>query len=210
MGSPGEQTRRTIANQFYRSSHPTTNRPHQQAKAEEKPHESAIGRGAIGSPHCGPGKCADQCRQAAARTKPAISLSPRLRPLICRGGLPFCPMGACSSPRRWVLSGWSRSKGPGLRSQIFRPRLHKGQGGMLGVFLSPHYAKDHDVYLTYSEPGDDGSSLALARARLKTRAGFCESRRTPGDLARWRKRPGRAVRRSDSLFARWPLSVPQP
>jgi glucose/arabinose dehydrogenase len=39
---------------------------------------------------------------------------------------------------------------------------------MLGVFLSPHYAKDHNVYLTYSEPGEpDGSSLALARAKLK-------------------------------------------
>ena len=44
--------------------------------------------------------------------------------------------------------------------------LSKGQGGMLGVFLSPHYAKDHSVYLTYSEPGEGGSSLALARARL--------------------------------------------
>src|SRR3984957_14412634 len=44
--------------------------------------------------------------------------------------------------------------------------LAKGQGGMLGVFLSPHYAKDHSVYLTYSEPGEGGSSLALARARL--------------------------------------------
>ena len=44
--------------------------------------------------------------------------------------------------------------------------LHKGQGGMLGVFLSPHYATDHSVYLTYSEPGDGGSSLALAKARL--------------------------------------------
>jgi glucose/arabinose dehydrogenase len=46
--------------------------------------------------------------------------------------------------------------------------LAKGQGGMLGVFLSPHYAKDHNVYLTYSEPGEpEGSSLALARAQLK-------------------------------------------
>jgi aldose sugar dehydrogenase len=44
--------------------------------------------------------------------------------------------------------------------------LYQGQGGMLGVFLSPHYATDHNVYLTYSEPGDGGSSLALARARL--------------------------------------------
>jgi glucose/arabinose dehydrogenase len=44
--------------------------------------------------------------------------------------------------------------------------LAQGQGGMLGVFLSPRYSTDHDVYLTYSEPGDGGSSLALARARL--------------------------------------------
>ncbi len=43
-----------------------------------------------------------------------------------------------------------------------------GQNGLLGVYLSPHYAKDHFVYLTYSEPGDGlpGSSLALARATL--------------------------------------------
>jgi glucose/arabinose dehydrogenase len=46
--------------------------------------------------------------------------------------------------------------------------LYRGQGGMLGVYLSPHYAKDHNVYLTYSEPGEPGgSSLALARAQLK-------------------------------------------
>ncbi len=45
------------------------------------------------------------------------------------------------------------------------------QGGMLGVYLSPNYATDHNIYLTYSEPADSGgtltgSSLALARARL--------------------------------------------
>jgi glucose/arabinose dehydrogenase len=44
--------------------------------------------------------------------------------------------------------------------------LSRGQGGMLGVFTSPHYATDHSVYLTYSEPGNDGSSLVVARARL--------------------------------------------
>lgn len=46
-----------------------------------------------------------------------------------------------------------------------------GQGGMLGVYLSPHYAQDHNVYLTYSEPGDSGSSLALARAQLNVANG---------------------------------------
>jgi glucose/arabinose dehydrogenase len=49
--------------------------------------------------------------------------------------------------------------------------LAQGQGGMLGVFLSPHYDRDHSVYLTYSEPGDGGSSLALARARLALKPG---------------------------------------
>lgn len=45
--------------------------------------------------------------------------------------------------------------------------LAQGQGGMLGVYLSPNYASDRSVYLTYSEPGDSGgSSLALARAKL--------------------------------------------
>jgi glucose/arabinose dehydrogenase len=44
--------------------------------------------------------------------------------------------------------------------------LAQGQGGMLGVFVSPHYATDHNVYLTYAEPGDGGSSLAMARAKL--------------------------------------------
>jgi len=44
--------------------------------------------------------------------------------------------------------------------------LHQGQGGLLGVFVSPRYATDQSVYLTYSEPGEGGSSLALARAHL--------------------------------------------
>jgi glucose/arabinose dehydrogenase len=46
--------------------------------------------------------------------------------------------------------------------------LYQGQGGMLGVFVSPHYAADHSVYLTYAEPGSEPgtSGLALARARL--------------------------------------------
>ena len=51
--------------------------------------------------------------------------------------------------------------------------LYQGQGGMLGVFLSPHYATDHSVYLTYAEPGADSgtSGLALARARLAIGSG---------------------------------------
>ncbi len=45
-----------------------------------------------------------------------------------------------------------------------------GQNGMLGVFLSPHFATDNKIYLTYTEPGDYGGGLALARATLRATA----------------------------------------
>ena len=64
--------------------------------------------------------------------------------------------------------------------------LSQGQGGMLGVFISPRYATDHDVYLTYSEPGDGGSSLALARARLSIAEG---SASLDGLQVLWRDMP---------------------
>ena len=48
--------------------------------------------------------------------------------------------------------------------------LYGGQGGMLGIYVSPNFASDQTVYLTYSEPGTlggiSGSSLALAKAKL--------------------------------------------
>jgi glucose/arabinose dehydrogenase len=43
---------------------------------------------------------------------------------------------------------------------------YEGQGGLLDVAVSPHYATDHAVYISYSEPGEGGSSLAVARAVL--------------------------------------------
>src|ERR1700687_636123 len=46
------------------------------------------------------------------------------------------------------------------------PVYWQGQNGMLGVFVSPRYATDQSIYLTYVEPGDYGGGLALARARL--------------------------------------------
>jgi glucose/arabinose dehydrogenase len=41
------------------------------------------------------------------------------------------------------------------------------QGGLLDVVVSPHFAQDGFVYVTYSQPSDNGGSqLALARAKL--------------------------------------------
>src|ERR1700733_4580798 len=46
------------------------------------------------------------------------------------------------------------------------PVYWEGQSGMMGVSLSPNYATDQNIYLTYAEPGDYGGGLALARAKL--------------------------------------------
>ncbi|MBB6094469.1 glucose/arabinose dehydrogenase [Povalibacter uvarum] len=43
----------------------------------------------------------------------------------------------------------------------------KGQGGLLDVTLSPSFATDNLIYLSYSEPGEDGTAgTSVARARL--------------------------------------------
>lgn len=42
--------------------------------------------------------------------------------------------------------------------------LYGGQGGFLGVYLSPNYATDHNIYLTYSEPHAEGDAPAAAPA----------------------------------------------
>src|SRR5690242_16371637 len=47
---------------------------------------------------------------------------------------------------------------------------YQGQNGMHGVFLSPRYATDKNIYLTYVEPGEYGGGLALARAKLNATA----------------------------------------
>ena len=60
----------------------------------------------------------------------------------------------------------------GMKRQVlnYPASLYGGQGGMLGIYVSPNFAADQSVYLTYCEPGTlggiSGSSLALAKARL--------------------------------------------
>ena len=44
----------------------------------------------------------------------------------------------------------------------------QGQTGMLGVYVSPQYATDRSIYLTYIEPGDYGGGLTLGRGKLVT------------------------------------------
>src|ERR1700688_640674 len=66
----------------------------------------------------------------------------------------------------WLVS----QKGEKLPVGNTPPVYWQGQNGMLGVFVSPTYATDQSIYLTYVEPGDYGGDLALARARLNATA----------------------------------------
>jgi glucose/arabinose dehydrogenase len=47
---------------------------------------------------------------------------------------------------------------------------YQGQNGMMGIYLSPRYATDHSIYLTYVEPGQYGGGYAMARAKLSMTA----------------------------------------
>jgi aldose sugar dehydrogenase len=67
----------------------------------------------------------------------------------------------------WLVSAEGQKIGPVSGTP---PVYWQGQNGMHGVFLSPHYATDQSIYLTYAEPGDYGGGLALARARLNVTA----------------------------------------
>src|SRR2546423_722088 len=63
----------------------------------------------------------------------------------------------------WLVS----AKGEKIATVGNTPAVYwQGQSGMLGVFVSPTYAADQSIYLTYSEPGDYGGGLALARGKL--------------------------------------------
>src|SRR5579872_4233264 len=67
----------------------------------------------------------------------------------------------------WLVS----QQGQKIAVRNTPPVYWQDQNGMHGVFLSPHYATDQSIYLTYVEPGDYGGGLALARGKLNLTGG---------------------------------------
>ena len=57
-----------------------------------------------------------------------------------------------------------------------------GQGGLLGIKLSPTFDTDRLVYLSFSEPGEGGAGTAVARGRLGERG-------LEGTTVIWRQQP---------------------
>jgi len=66
----------------------------------------------------------------------------------------------------WVVS----QSGEKIQVQNTPPVYFQGQNGMMGIFLSPRYATDKNIYLTYVEPGTYGGGYVMARARLNLTA----------------------------------------
>src|SRR5262245_3841545 len=65
----------------------------------------------------------------------------------------------------WLVSAQGEKIAPLANTP---PVYWQGQNGMLGVYVSPRYATDQSIYLTYIEPGDYGGGQALAHAKLNT------------------------------------------
>jgi glucose/arabinose dehydrogenase len=82
----------------------------------------------------------------------------------------------------WLVS----QTGEKIRVDNTPPVYWRGQSGMFGVFLSPHYATDKNIYVTYSEPGDYGGGLALARTKLN---GTATSAKFEDFEVLWRQMP---------------------
>jgi len=83
----------------------------------------------------------------------------------------------------WLVS----QEGEKIRPVGGTPAVYwQGQNGMHGVYVSPRYATDQSIYLTYAEPGDYGGGLALARAKLN----LTETSARLGDFeVLWRQMP---------------------
>jgi aldose sugar dehydrogenase len=98
-------------------------------------------------------------------------------------GLAFLPEGGMLVTER---PGRLRLVGPdGRLSEALAgvPAVQAGgQGGLLDVALSPGFAKDRLVYLSFAEPGPGGAGAAVARGRLTERG-------LEGTEVVWRQQP---------------------
>jgi len=109
-------------------------------------------------------------------------------------GLAFLPDGrmlVTERPGRLRLVSKSGELSPPLAGV---PQVYaRGQGGLLDVALSPTFAQDQLVYLSFAEPGGPGGSTAVARGRLGERG-------LEGTRVIWRQEPKVA---SNFLILAW-------
>jgi glucose/arabinose dehydrogenase len=123
------------------------------------------------------GAHAQESRVVQTQTGP-LSVETIARGLENPWGLAFLPDG-----RMLVTEKTGRLRIVSRNGQISKPIANvprvaaRGQGGLLDVALSPGFARDQTVFLSYSEPGQGGQAgTALARARLANDAELSDVR----------------------------------
>ena len=127
-------------------------------------------------------------QEAPHSTTPKPSRLPGRLVDVARGlehpwGLAFLPDGRMLvTERAGRLRLVSRSGEPSASLTGVPEVRAGGQGGLLDVALSPRFAQDRLVYLSFSEPGPGGAGVAVARGRLNER-GLEETR------VIWRQQP---------------------
>jgi glucose/arabinose dehydrogenase len=120
-------------------------------------------------------------------TPDAVELPGRVtgvaRGLVHPWGLAFLPDGrllVTERPGRLRIVGPDGQLSPPLSG--VPTVLAQGQGGLLDVAISPDFAKDRLVYLSFAEPGGGGGGTAVARGRLGERG-------LEGTRVIWRQEP---------------------
>ena len=106
---------------------------------------------------------------ATAQSEPAVAVKAVevTRGLEHPWGLAFLPDG-----RMLVTERPGRLRVVGRDGRVSAPLaglprvVARGQGGLLDVALSPRFATDRQVYLSFAEPADGGARTAVARATL--------------------------------------------
>jgi glucose/arabinose dehydrogenase len=85
--------------------------------------------------------------------------------------LAFLPDGSLLVTEKAGVLKYRAANGTTTEVSGVPPVAVGGQGGLLDVALAPDFARSRTIYLSYAEPGPDGSQLALARATLAGEGG---------------------------------------
>ncbi len=98
-------------------------------------------------------------------------VQPVLTGLSSPWGMAFLPNGSMlvterGGTLRRIVDGQLLGEPVGNVPEVFA----RGQGGLLDVVTHPNYESNGWIYLSYSEPGEDGAHTAIMRAKLEGNA----------------------------------------
>ncbi len=113
-----------------------------------------------------------QTRAPAPAAATAVAVTPVAAGLRDAWGFEFLPDGRMIvTERRGALRLVARDGTAGPAIEGIPAVDARGQGGLLDVALSPRFAEDRLVYLSFAEPRADGNGTSVVRGRLVEEAG---------------------------------------